>query len=105
MDYKISIIKVLITAFTFIVFLKINNKANLSKTITKYLKLNTKLRVFTLCAVVYALLTLTTTLIQYFLNTPNLIIEIADMIILTFTIILFIDINKDVPINDKSWLG
>lgn len=105
MDYKIFIIKILVIMSSFLVFLKINKKTNISRFIAKQFKLNTKFRVFMLCAVLYSLLTLITTLMSYYLNIPNLIIEIMDWIIIAFTISLFFEINENVPINDKSWLG
>ncbi|MBK1813358.1 hypothetical protein JHL18_22300 [Clostridium sp. YIM B02505] len=105
MDYINFIIKILVIISSFLIFLKINSKTNLSKFIKKKFKLNTKFRVFIFCAALYCLLTLVTTLMSYYLHIPNVIIQIMDWIALASSIGLFLEINHNVPIDEQSWLG
>lgn len=104
MDYKILIIKSLVTVISFLIFLKINNKKYISKFFVKQFKLSTKGRAFIICVVVYVLLTFITTVINEYLNISNVIMEIMNCIIKSFSLVLFIEISENVPYSDKMWL-
>jgi len=104
MDYKIFIIKSLVIIISFLIFLKMNKKKNISKFFVEQFKLRTKGRAFIFGVVVYVLLTFITTVISEYLNISNVIIEIMNCIIKSFILVLFLQTSAIEPYSDKTCL-
>lgn len=105
MDYKLLIIRLVIAITFFVLSLKINEKIKISSVVVRKFKISSKIKVFTLLALVYVLLSLSMAIVEQYLNISTYIRGIIYSALTGLILGIIFEINSEVNINDKTWLG